>query len=98
LDVRRQARFCGKALSHQIPIRPGGGPGEQILPLGRGELDLQLLKKIGDSGYAGPIGLLNHTDEDAEGRLLDNRDGLEWLRPLWSCRSCGFPPTIRSQP
>src|SRR5205814_601713 len=30
-------------------------------------------------GWQGPIGILNHTDEDAEGRLLDNLEGLKWL-------------------
>jgi putative heme-binding domain-containing protein len=38
-----------------------------------------LLKVLRDSGYAGPIGILNHTNEDAEARLQDNLDGLDWL-------------------
>jgi hypothetical protein len=53
--------------------------GEKILPIGAGELDLALLKTIRDSGYAGPIGILNHTDLDAEKRLKDNLDGLDRL-------------------
>ncbi len=52
---------------------------ESILPIGQGDLDLGLLKTIRDSGYRGPIGILNHTDEDAEVRLQDNLDGLAWL-------------------
>ena len=59
--------------------KDGDKAGKKILPLGQGELDLQLLKIIRDSGYSGPIGILNHTDEDAEGRLLDNLEGLDWL-------------------
>src|SRR5437763_705959 len=48
----------------------GGEAGaEKILPIGQGELDLQLLKEIAASGYRGPIGILNHTNEDAEARL-----------------------------
>jgi quinoprotein glucose dehydrogenase len=77
-------------------MNKAGGPGEQILPLGQGELDLQLLKTIRDSGYAGPIGLLNHTDEDAEGRLLDNLDGLEWLRSQLDGKPAGPRPEPRT--
>ncbi len=32
-----------------------------IVPVGAGSLDLGLLKVIRDSGYQGPIGILNHT-------------------------------------
>ena len=58
-----------------------GAEGEKklILPLGQGEFDLRLLRIILDSGWRGPVGILNHTDEDAEARLLDNLDGLDWL-------------------
>jgi sugar phosphate isomerase/epimerase len=57
----------------------GDKAGKKILPLAQGELDLELLGVIRDSGWRGPIGILNHTDEDAEGRLRDNLDGLDWL-------------------
>lgn len=57
----------------------GEAKGRKILPLGAGSQDLRVLKQVRASGYAGPIGILNHTDEDAEGRLLDNLDGLRWL-------------------
>jgi putative heme-binding domain-containing protein len=53
--------------------------GAKIVPLGQGELDLALLKTIRDSGYRGPIGILGHTQDDAEQRLQDNLDGLRWL-------------------
>jgi hypothetical protein len=59
--------------------KDGDKRGMKILPLGQGDLDLQLLKTIRGSGYSGPIGILNHTDEDAEARLKDNLDGLDWL-------------------
>jgi len=55
----------------------GDQAGNKILPLGAGELDLQLLKTIRDSGWQGPIGILNHTNHDAEARLQDNLDGLD---------------------
>jgi sugar phosphate isomerase/epimerase len=59
--------------------RDGDKAGKKILPLGLGELDLALLRIIRDSGWRGPMGILNHTDEDAEARLLDNLEGLDWL-------------------
>lgn len=59
---------------------PGGDKiGKKILPIGAGELDVRLVRIIEESGYEGPIGILNHTDEDAELRLLDNLDGLQWV-------------------
>jgi putative heme-binding domain-containing protein len=67
------------ALNLNGMVRGGEGKGLKIIPLGEGELDLALLKIIAQSGYSGPIGVLNHTQENAEARLQDNLDGLEWL-------------------
>ncbi len=47
--------------------RGGDRVGRKILPLGQGEMDLELLKTILASGYRGPIGILGHTQDDAEG-------------------------------
>jgi sugar phosphate isomerase/epimerase len=74
----------------------GEKPGEKILPLGRGALDLRLLKTIRDSGWTGPVGILNHTDEDAEGRLLDNLAGLDWLLPQLDGKPAGPAPALRT--
>jgi hypothetical protein len=60
-------------------VRGGDALGKKVLPLGQGDLDLGLLRIIRDSGWRGPVGILNHTDEDAEGRLADNLAGLDWL-------------------
>ncbi len=68
--------------------------GHKIVPLGQGELDLALLKIIRDSAYDGPIGILNHTQEDAEKRLQDNLAGLDWLVG----RLEGKPATARPMP
>lgn len=57
----------------------GERSGQKILPLGQGERDASLLKTIRDSGWTGPLGILNHTDEDAETRLKQNLAGLERL-------------------
>ncbi|MDZ4401423.1 LamG-like jellyroll fold domain-containing protein [Prosthecobacter sp.] len=59
----------------------GEAKGRKILPLGVGTEDVKVLRILRASGYSGPIGILNHTNEDAEGRLLDNLDGLKWLIP-----------------
>lgn len=59
----------------------GEAKGRKILPLGVGTEDVKVLRVIRASGYHGPVGILNHTSEDAEGRLLDNLDGLAWLVP-----------------
>jgi sugar phosphate isomerase/epimerase len=67
------------ALNLNGMTRDGERTGKQILPLGQGELDLQLLRTIRDSGWRGLIGILNHTDEDAETRLRTNLEGLDRL-------------------
>ncbi|MEI6234425.1 MAG: TIM barrel protein [Planctomycetota bacterium] len=59
--------------------KDGDKKGEKILVVGTGDLDLSLLKTIRDSGFKGRIGILNHTNEDAETRLKANVDGLEKL-------------------
>ncbi len=51
--------------------------GKKILPIGLGDRDLEVLKAISDSGFRGPIGILNHTDEDTKNRLELNLSGLE---------------------
>jgi len=67
------------ALNLNGMVTGGDRRGMMILPLGQGDLDLGLLRVIRDSGYHGPIGILNHTAADAEDRLQDNLDGLDWL-------------------
>jgi hypothetical protein len=81
------------ALNLNGMTRTGG-----ILPLGQGDLDLQLLQIIRDSGYRGPIGILNHTDSDAEARLLDNLGGLSWLVGQLNGHPPGPKPVFRTWP
>ena len=76
--------------------RAGERDGKKILPLGQGDLDVSLLQIIRRSGWAGPIGILNHTDEDAEARLQDNLEGLDWLLPQVDNQSAGRRPVPRS--
>jgi hypothetical protein len=74
---------------------PGKGP--QILQLGAGEHDVKLLKTIRDSGYAGPIGIIGHTQDDVELRLRDNLDGLDWILPQLDGKPAGERPKYRTR-
>jgi sugar phosphate isomerase/epimerase len=54
--------------------------GPQILPVGQGDMELDMLKAIKASGYNGPIGLLGHkADKDVKTVLKGNLDGLRTL-------------------
>ena len=57
----------------------GDKMGRKILVLGQGDLDVGVLKTICKSGYQGPIGIIGHTPDDAEARLRDNLEGLDWI-------------------
>ena len=84
------------ALNLNGMTRDGERLGQKIIPIGQGDIDLDLLRVIRDSGWRGPVGILNHTDEDAETRLLDNLEGLDWLVPQLDGRPAGPRPTPRS--
>ncbi len=77
-------------------VRNGDKLGKKILPLGQGDLDLGLLKAIATSGYTGSIGILGHTQDDAELRLRDNLDGLDWLLPQVADKPPGPKPMPRT--
>ncbi len=92
-------------------MRTGGDRmGHKILPIGEGDRDIEILRQIASSGYDGPIGILNHTDEDAGLRLQDNLDGLAWClkrmagdltvpKPTWKSYRGGaaFHPSLPQQ-
>jgi hypothetical protein len=78
-------------------VQDGEKAGRKIVVLGRGDDDLRLLKTIRDSGYTGPIGVLGHTQDDAEERLKDNLDGLDWLVPQLAGKPAGPKPTPRTK-
>ena len=77
-------------------VKNGDKEGKKILPLGQGDLDEGLLKTIRDSGYAGPVGIIGHTGDDAAERLADNLDGLEWLRKRFDGKDAGPKPKCRT--
>lgn len=74
----------------------GDAKGRKILPLGVGTEDVKVLRILRASGYSGPVGILNHTNADAEGRLLDNLDGLAWLIPQLDDNPPGPKPKYRT--
>lgn len=84
------------ALNLNGMVRDGERDGRKILPLGAGNLDLELLKVISESGYRGRIGILGHTNDDAEERLRDNLDGLDWLVPQLRGEKPGPKPKYRT--
>jgi len=79
-------------------IRGGDRIDRKIVPLGQGELDLKLLRIIQASGWRGPIGILSHAPVDAEARLRDNLEGLEWLKTQLDGGAPGPKPQPRSWP
>ena len=57
------------------------GAQPKIVSVGKGQHDIDLLRAIHNSGYKGPIGILDHRNEmDAEESLRQNREGLRAIR------------------
>ena len=55
-----------------------GGP--KILPLGQGDLELQMLQDLKAAGYTGSLGIIGHTEnEDVKQVLAGNLQGLQQL-------------------
>jgi hypothetical protein len=98
----RMPELLAKMKPHLLAINLNGMQhdgerrGQKILQLGQGELDLELLKAIRDSGYRGRIGIIGHTNENAEARLQDNLDGLDWLVPQLHGEKPGPKPKPRT--
>jgi hypothetical protein len=74
----------------------GEARGLKIAPIGTGELDVELLKIVQESGFAGPFGILNHTQMDAEDRLRDNLVGLEWAAAKLDGKAPGPLPAMKT--
>ena len=61
-------------------IAGGDATGLKILHLGEGDRELGLLRILRDSGWQGPVGILDHRPEtDSEETLSRNLRGLDWL-------------------
>lgn len=57
----------------------GSDPTKEIVPIGAGSEDVRVLGALAQSGWQGPVGILNHTSHPSELRLQDNLDGLAWV-------------------
>jgi sugar phosphate isomerase/epimerase len=86
------------ALNLNGMVKDGDKVGKKILPLGQGDRDLDVLRTIVESGYRGPIGIIGHTQDDAEQRLQDNLDGLDWLVAQLEGKPPGPKPEPRTGP
>jgi glucose/arabinose dehydrogenase len=62
-------------------IFEGDQKGKKIIPLGTGDEELAMLRALRDSGYRGPVGVIGHTEDDAEWKLQQELNGLERLVP-----------------
>jgi sugar phosphate isomerase/epimerase len=85
--LARFPELMGKMQPHLLAINlngmvaDGDKVGKKILTLGEGDQDLTLLKTIRDSGWRGPVGILDHRPEtDSEETLRANLTGLQQLR------------------
>ncbi len=59
----------------------GDRTGRKILHLGEGEDELEMMRILLDSGWRGPVGVIDHLPEtDTLETLQKNLSGLEWLR------------------
>jgi hypothetical protein len=70
------------ALNLNGMVRDGDKAGKKIIPLGTGDEELRLLQLVNASGWRGPVGIIGHTEEDAEVKLKKELEGLEKLAPL----------------
>jgi sugar phosphate isomerase/epimerase len=81
-QMDRFAEFFPKILPHLMAVNLDGMTKDapMILNLGEGDRELEMLRIVRDSGYQGPIGILNHReDRDAEVGLRQNMEGLKKL-------------------
>ena len=59
----------------------GDAKGRKILHLGEGDEESGMMRVIGQSGWRGPVGIIDHRPEtDSEETLGNNLRGLEWLK------------------
>jgi hypothetical protein len=62
-------------------IKNGEESGKKIIPLGQGDEELKMMRVIQNSGWRGPVGILDHRPEtDSEITLRENLEGLEKLK------------------
>lgn len=78
-------------------MNPGAEP--KILGLGKGGHELEMIRVVVESGYSGPVGIIDHrTELDARESLQENLEGLEWLRKELKAPGRGGPKPAATQP
>ncbi|WP_417730774.1 DUF6797 domain-containing protein [Rosistilla oblonga] len=71
----------------------------KILGIGKGAHELSMIRKVVESGYDGPIGILDHRNElDAHESLQENLDGLAWVRRELNEPGSGGPKPATATP
>lgn len=81
-QVNEFPQLLGRMLPYLKAININGmsANGPQILTVGKGEHELEMLKEIKSSGYNGPIGILGHiAEKDVKEVLEGNIEGLKNL-------------------
>lgn len=62
-------------------VQGGGSDGRKILPIGSGDKEEEMIRVVIESGWVGPVGVLDHLPEtDSEVTLRENLKGLGELR------------------
>lgn len=69
--------------------------GPKIFPYGHRPHDVELARVVVESGWSGPVTILGHTMDDVELRLLDNLEGLDWVRSRLAGSGPEEPPVAR---
>lgn len=57
-------------------VRNGDKQGKMVLPIGTGDEEVAMIRTLRASGWSGPVGVLGHTEEDAEVKLGKDLAGL----------------------
>ncbi|TWT66049.1 DUF6797 domain-containing protein [Allorhodopirellula solitaria] len=69
-------------------MNPSADP--KILGIGKGEHELEMIGELVESGYQGPIGILDHRNAiDARDSLSENLEGLRWISKELSAAGSG---------
>jgi hypothetical protein len=73
-------------------VMDGDKTGRKIMTLGTGDKELGMMKIIQESGWTGPVGIIDHREEtDSEETLRENLRGLDWLRKELAKPGSGGP-------
>lgn len=78
-------------------MNPNADP--KIVTLAQGKHELAMLKTVVESGYSGPVGIIDHRNElDSKVALSGNLAGLDWLRKeIQNPGSGGKKPSLAAQ-